>query len=159
MALVDGTRYAAHVSVLIAGGCEPDARDESFAQARRGAVCERKLNAEVSAGVTAGTARASRSSIFQEPSGGSDVGYTWGCYDTIYLSRHLAADGQPDGLRCRSARLCTPTPRSWSSRNILLIPGISSLTHLRENLAAAELKLSPQTLVELDGIAAVAAEH
>jgi len=40
-----------------------------------------------------------------------------------------------------------------------LIPGISSLTHLRENLAAAELKLSPQTLVELDGIAAVAAEH
>lgn len=40
--------------------------------------------------------------------------------------------------------------------NILLIPGTSSLAHLRENLAAAELTLSPQTLAELDGIAAPA---
>lgn len=37
--------------------------------------------------------------------------------------------------------------------NILLIPGTSSVTHLRENLAAADLTLSPQTLAELDGIA------
>jgi aryl-alcohol dehydrogenase-like predicted oxidoreductase len=37
--------------------------------------------------------------------------------------------------------------------NILLIPGTSSVTHLRENLAAGELTLSPQTLGELDGIA------
>jgi aryl-alcohol dehydrogenase-like predicted oxidoreductase len=36
--------------------------------------------------------------------------------------------------------------------NILLIPGTSSRTHLRENLAAAELKLSPQVLSELDAI-------
>jgi aryl-alcohol dehydrogenase-like predicted oxidoreductase len=42
------------------------------------------------------------------------------------------------------------------SPNILLIPGTSSATHLRENLAAGELTLSPQTLVELDGIAAAA---
>jgi aryl-alcohol dehydrogenase-like predicted oxidoreductase len=43
------------------------------------------------------------------------------------------------------------------SRNILLIPGTSSLAHLRENLAAAELTLTPDTLAELDGIAAEAA--
>jgi len=40
------------------------------------------------------------------------------------------------------------------SPNILLIPGTSSLAHLRENLAAGELTLSPETLTELDGIAA-----
>jgi pyridoxine 4-dehydrogenase len=40
------------------------------------------------------------------------------------------------------------------SPNILLIPGTSSLVHLRENLAAAQLTLSPPTLAELDGIAA-----
>ena len=40
------------------------------------------------------------------------------------------------------------------SLNILLIPGTSSVAHLRENLASAELKLSPQVLAELDGIAA-----
>jgi pyridoxine 4-dehydrogenase len=39
------------------------------------------------------------------------------------------------------------------SPNILLIPGTSSLAHLRENLAADQLTLSPQTLAELDGIA------
>jgi pyridoxine 4-dehydrogenase len=37
--------------------------------------------------------------------------------------------------------------------NVLLIPGTSSVTHLRENLAAGELTLSPQTLAELDGFA------
>jgi pyridoxine 4-dehydrogenase len=40
------------------------------------------------------------------------------------------------------------------SHNILLIPGTSSVEHLRENMAAAQLKLSPQILAELDGIAA-----
>ena len=43
------------------------------------------------------------------------------------------------------------------SPNILLIPGTSSLAHLRENLAAGQLTLSPQTLAELDGIASAAA--
>ncbi|MBX5460456.1 MAG: aldo/keto reductase family oxidoreductase [Steroidobacteraceae bacterium] len=38
--------------------------------------------------------------------------------------------------------------------NILLIPGTSSALHLRENLAAAGLRLSPDVLAELDGIAA-----
>jgi pyridoxine 4-dehydrogenase len=43
------------------------------------------------------------------------------------------------------------------SPNILLIPGTSSVAHLRENLAAAQLTLSSQILAELDGIAAEAA--
>jgi aryl-alcohol dehydrogenase-like predicted oxidoreductase len=42
------------------------------------------------------------------------------------------------------------------SPNILLIPGTSSVAHLHENLAAAELKLSAQVLAQLDGIAAAA---
>ena len=37
--------------------------------------------------------------------------------------------------------------------NILLIPGTSSLTHLRENIAAAELKLPEDAIAELDRIA------
>ena len=49
------------------------------------------------------------------------------------------------------------------SPNILLIPGTSSLAHLRENLAAAQLVLSEQTLAELNGIGAenvsTAAKH
>ena len=41
--------------------------------------------------------------------------------------------------------------------NILLIPGTSSVAHLRENLSAAELALSDDVLRELDGMASVAA--
>jgi pyridoxine 4-dehydrogenase len=37
------------------------------------------------------------------------------------------------------------------SPNILLIPGTSSVAHLRENLGAGQLTLSPQTLAELEG--------
>jgi pyridoxine 4-dehydrogenase len=42
-----------------------------------------------------------------------------------------------------------------------LIPGTSSVAHLRENLAVAGLTLSQQTLAELAGIAAatVAVKH
>ena len=40
------------------------------------------------------------------------------------------------------------------SPNILLIPGTSSVAHLRENLASAQLTLSLGTLTELDEIAA-----
>jgi pyridoxine 4-dehydrogenase len=43
------------------------------------------------------------------------------------------------------------------SQNVLLIPGTSSLGHLRENLAAAQLTLSLQILSELDAIASAAA--
>ncbi len=43
--------------------------------------------------------------------------------------------------------------------NILLIPGTSSLIHLRENLAAMNLTLSPEALVALDRIAVPASTH
>ena len=36
--------------------------------------------------------------------------------------------------------------------NILLIPGTSSIAHLHENLAAAELALTDTTLTELGAI-------
>jgi len=39
------------------------------------------------------------------------------------------------------------------SRNILLIPGTSSVAHLRENMAAPRLALARQTLDQLNGIA------
>ena len=39
--------------------------------------------------------------------------------------------------------------------NILLIPGTSSVTHLRENIAAAELNLPDDALNELDGMASI----
>jgi aryl-alcohol dehydrogenase-like predicted oxidoreductase len=47
------------------------------------------------------------------------------------------------------------------SPNILLIPGTSSVAHLRENLASAQLMLSRETLTELNEIAAsaVVVEH
>jgi len=43
------------------------------------------------------------------------------------------------------------------SPNILLIPGTSSVGHLRENLAAADLRIPAQTLAALDTIASIAA--
>jgi len=43
--------------------------------------------------------------------------------------------------------------------NILLIPGTSSPAHLRENLAAAEMTLTPAVLAELDGIVPTASHR
>ena len=45
------------------------------------------------------------------------------------------------------------------SPNILLIPGTSSVEHLRENLAAADLTLSNDSVASLDRIAAGAQSH
>jgi pyridoxine 4-dehydrogenase len=39
------------------------------------------------------------------------------------------------------------------SPNVLLIPGTSSIGHLRENLAAAGLRLAPEMIAALDGVA------
>ena len=52
------------------------------------------------------------------------------------------------------------TALAWLLRrapNLLLIPGTSSLAHLRENLAAAEIELPEEALAKLDGIAGLAA--
>ena len=43
------------------------------------------------------------------------------------------------------------------SPNMLLIPGTSSVKHLEENLAATDIQLSPQVLLELDAIGKAAA--
>ncbi len=70
---------------------------------------------------------------------------------------------QSSTLSAVAARLLrTPlqVAQAWllhRSPNILLIPGTSSVAHLRENLAAAEITLTPETLAELDGIAVAAA--
>jgi pyridoxine 4-dehydrogenase len=45
------------------------------------------------------------------------------------------------------------------SPNILLIPGTSSLAHLRENLKAATLQLPPETIAELNSISANVKSH
>ena len=42
--------------------------------------------------------------------------------------------------------------------DVLLIPGTSSLAHLKENLAIAKIELTPTTLKELDGIGASRAD-
>lgn len=52
------------------------------------------------------------------------------------------------------------TALSWllhRSPNILSIPGTSSVSHLRENIAAAQISLSPAILSELDGVAVAGA--
>jgi aryl-alcohol dehydrogenase-like predicted oxidoreductase len=40
------------------------------------------------------------------------------------------------------------------SPNILLIPGTSSVEHLRENVKAASLQLPPEIIADLNGIGA-----
>jgi aryl-alcohol dehydrogenase-like predicted oxidoreductase len=45
------------------------------------------------------------------------------------------------------------------SPNILLIPGTSSVAHLRENMQAAQLRLSDAVLVELDAIGRANGDH
>ena len=52
------------------------------------------------------------------------------------------------------------TPIAWllqRSPNILLIPGTSSRSHLRENLAVADIRLDDEAISELDSIGAEAA--
>jgi pyridoxine 4-dehydrogenase len=60
-----------------------------------------------------------------------------------------------DGIAASIGRTPMQVALAWLLRrspNILLIPGTSSLNHLRENLAAAELKLTPDMVAKLDAI-------
>jgi len=76
---------------------------------------------------------------------------------TPLQSSTLSAVGERLGVKPMQLALAWLLHRS---PNILLIPGTSSVAHLRENVAAGRLKLSPQILAELDGIApAAAVEH
>jgi pyridoxine 4-dehydrogenase len=63
---------------------------------------------------------------------------------------------QPAVVRAADALGATPTQigLAWllaHAANILLIPGTSSLTHLIENVAAADVRLDPDTIEILDG--------
>ena len=66
---------------------------------------------------------------------------------------------QSDALDAVASRLgVTPmqVAQAWllqRSPNLLLIPGTSSVAHLRENLAAADVELPPDAIAELDAIA------
>ena len=60
----------------------------------------------------------------------------------------VAADSQATPMQTALAWLLQRSP------NILLIPGTSSVEHLRQNAAAANLALTPQAVAELDGIGA-----
>jgi aryl-alcohol dehydrogenase-like predicted oxidoreductase len=72
---------------------------------------------------------------------------------------------QSEALSGVAARLgATPlqVALAWLLRrapNVLLIPGTSSLEHLRENLAAAEIALPDDALAELDAIGGAAQPH
>ena len=68
--------------------------------------------------------------------------------------------GVLDGVAARLGATPMQVALAWllqRSANILLIPGTSSLAHLRENLAAANLQLTADIIAELDGIAPSAA--
>ena len=61
-----------------------------------------------------------------------------------------------DGVAASLGATPMQVAQAWllhRSPNILLIPGTSSVRHLRENLAAASLELPTQALAELDAIA------
>ena len=66
---------------------------------------------------------------------------------------------QSDALRSVAERLEAmqmAVALAWllrRSENILLIPGTSSVAHLRENVAGAGLTIPEDALAELDGIA------
>ncbi|WP_397453880.1 aldo/keto reductase family oxidoreductase [Pseudomonas sp. NA-150] len=66
---------------------------------------------------------------------------------------------QSETLSSVAARLNTSPMRvalAWllqRAPNLLLIPGTSSVAHLRENLTASELVIAPEMLVELEGVA------
>ncbi|MBU9296676.1 aldo/keto reductase family oxidoreductase [Burkholderia multivorans] len=61
-----------------------------------------------------------------------------------------------DAVATRLGATPMQTALAWLLRrapNILLIPGTSSLAHLRENIAAGELVLPDEAIRELDGVA------
>jgi pyridoxine 4-dehydrogenase len=72
---------------------------------------------------------------------------------------------QSDELNAVAARLgATPmqVALAWllqRSPNLLLIPGTSSVAHLRENVASADLELDAETLAELDVIGEQGGHH
>ena len=81
----------------------------------------------------------------------------------VLPARRLHAAAVVDAVgRRRSGSDATPmqVALAWllqRAPNILLIPGTSSVAHLRENLAAAELALPDDAIKELDNVASIVA--
>jgi aryl-alcohol dehydrogenase-like predicted oxidoreductase len=64
--------------------------------------------------------------------------------------------GELDAVAARVGASAQQVALAWllqRSPNILLIPGTSSVAHLRENLAAADLELPADAVAQLDAIA------
>lgn len=64
--------------------------------------------------------------------------------------------GVLDAVAARLGATPMQVAQAWllqRSTNLLLIPGTSSVAHLRENLAVADLELPPDAITELDAIA------
>ena len=78
----------------------------------------------------------------------------------VLPARRVHARCSPDALASVAARLgASPqaVALAWLLRrspNMLVIPGTSSVAHLRENVASASLSLDDETVAELDAIGA-----
>jgi pyridoxine 4-dehydrogenase len=74
--------------------------------------------------------------------------FPYGDHVHIVTKVGLVRDGRGGWLPANS-------PESWllqRSPNVMLIPGTSSVDHLRENIAGAALALPPDAVAELDAI-------
>jgi aryl-alcohol dehydrogenase-like predicted oxidoreductase len=83
-----------------------------------------------------------------EPTGTHECQLT----NAVYSVAIINADSAAASLKATPMQLAL----AWllqRSANILLIPGTSSLSHLRENLAVVQLKLSAEIVEQLDAIA------
>ena len=70
---------------------------------------------------------------------------------SLHYSRRLACLTQPRVLSATPMQVAL----AWllqRSPNILVIPGTSSLEHLRENLQASMLQIPPEVIADLDTI-------
>ena len=77
----------------------------------------------------------------------------------VFSTRRVHAAAIVDAIAIAARLGATPmqVALAWLLRrspNILLIPGTSSVAHLRENLSAAELELPDEVLKTLDNVAA-----
>lgn len=70
-------------------------------------------------------------------------------------SPRLSSPRRSPSRRSSACRTATTSPTAWllqRSPNVLLIPGTSSIEHLRKNVAAATLTLPDDAAAELDAI-------
>ena len=69
--------------------------------------------------------------------------------ESLRFCQLMVAERRRTWVPRNAGRTCVVAP---ACPNILLIPGTSSVGHLRENLAVADLQLPPATVAQLDRI-------